>query len=75
MLGDSININDMCCNPVVLKKIGKASKRIFFGAQIVQKMCHAQNEKQFFLVEITNADYQLPEAFCFIKVSYVLAEL
>ena len=25
MLGDSININDLCCNPVVLKKFGKSS--------------------------------------------------
>ena len=75
MLGDSININNMCCNPVGLKKICKASKKIFFWAQIVQKMGHAQNEKQFFLVQITNADYQLSETFYFIKISYVLAEL
>ena len=29
MLGDSININSFCCNPVVLKKIGKTSKNCF----------------------------------------------
>ena len=30
-IGDSININNLCCNPVVLKKIGKTSKNSYFG--------------------------------------------
>ena len=38
-------------------------------------MDHVQNEKQFFLVEITKADHQLSETFYFIKISYVLTEL
>ena len=38
-------------------------------------MGHNQNEKQFFLAEITKADHQLSETFYFIKISYVLAEL
>ena len=35
----------------------------------------AQDKKNFFLVEITKADHQLPESFYFIKISYVLTEL
>ena len=40
-------------------------------------MGYAQNEKQYFLAEITKAqaDHQLSETFYFIKISYVLAEL
>ena len=33
MLGDSIKINNFCCNPVVLKKIVKPLKNCFLGAQ------------------------------------------
>ena len=33
-IGDSININNLCCNPVVLKKIGKTSKNSYFGAYV-----------------------------------------
>ena len=41
MLGDSININNLCCNPVVLKKkIGKISKKLLFWAKFVQKRGH-----------------------------------
>ena len=35
-------------------------------------MGHSQNEKQFFLAEITKADHQLSETFYFIKISSVL---
>ena len=40
-------------------------------------MGYTQNEKQYFLAEITKAqaDHQLSETFYFIKISYVLAEL
>ena len=38
-------------------------------------MDHVQNEKQFFLAEITKVDHQLSETFYFIKISYVLNEL
>ena len=68
MLGDSININNLCYNPLVLK-ISWWKKGIIMG--------HVQNEKQqrFFLEEITKADHQLSETFYFIKISYVLTEL
>ena len=38
-------------------------------------MGYAQDEKKFFLAEITIADVQLSESFYFIKISYVLTEL
>ena len=65
MLGDSIDINNLYCNPAVLKKIGKASKNLQMG--------HTQK----FLAERTKADHQLSETFYFIKISLpcVLAEL
>ena len=41
VLGDSVNINSLCCNPVVLKnKIGKTSKKLLFWAQFSQKRGH-----------------------------------
>ena len=45
MLGDSININNLCFNPV-LKKIGKTSKKFFLGPNLQYKrvsMGHTQN--------------------------------
>ena len=75
MLGDSVNINSLCCNPVVLKnKIGKTSKNCFFGPNFHKKgviMNHAQNEKRLFLAEITNPNHQLSETFNFLKISYI----
>ena len=38
-------------------------------------MGHAQNEKQFFLTEITKADHQLSETFYLIKIPYVLTNM
>ena len=79
MLGDSINMNNFCCNPVVLKKkIGKTSKKLLFWAQFTQKeviIGHILNEKQFFFSDITKSDHQVSETFYLIKVLYVLAEL
>ena len=41
ILGNSININDLRCNPEVLKKkVGKTSKKLFFGALFAQKWGH-----------------------------------
>ena len=52
MLGDSNNINNLCCNPVALKKkVYKTSKKIILGSCLHYNgvnMGHAQNEKQFF---------------------------
>ena len=65
MIEDSIDINKLCCNPVVLKKMGKTSKTCYFWAQFLGptkkgfSMDHAHNEKQIVLAEITKADYQL----------------
>ena len=78
MLGDSFSINNVCCNPVVLKKIGKTSKALIFWTRFAQKRGHYgshSKSKTTFLVEITNADHQLSENFYFIKISYILAEL
>ena len=79
MLGDLIDINNLYCNPLVLKKnLVKPLKNCSFGPNLHKKgviMSHAQNKKQFFLAEITKADHQLSENFYFIKISYVLTEL
>ena len=52
MLGVSININNLCYDPVVLKKkLGKPRKNCFFVSNLHKKgviMGHAQNEKQIF---------------------------
>ena len=75
MLGDSTDINKLCCDPVALEKyIGKTSKTCHICAQLTQKdrfiMDHALNVKQFFLAKITKADHQLSEKFCFISFFY-----
>ena len=60
------------------KKLVKPLKNCFFGPNLHRKgvlMGHAQDEKKFFLAEITKADVQLSESFYFIKISYVLTEL
>ena len=78
MIGDSININDLCCNPVVLKKSWQNLYKFVFGVQFVQKSGHygpRPKWKSIFLVETTKADHQLSETFYFIKISYVLTEL
>ena len=70
MLRDSININNLCWNPVASskkkKKIGKTSKNCFFWSNLHKKeviMGHIQNEKQLFLAEITKAGHQVSETF------------
>ena len=79
MLGDTFNINTLCCNPAVLKKkLVKPLKNCFFWTQFAQKRGHYEPRlrwKNFVLAEITKADHQLSESFYFIKTSYVLAEL
>ena len=60
------------------KKLVKPLKNYFFGPNLYRKgviMDHAQDEKFYFLVEITKADHQLSENVYFIKTSYVLTEL
>ena len=55
-------MNNLCFNPVVLKKYGKTSKNYFLGPNLHYKgvsMGHVQNENFFFLAEITKADHQL----------------
>ena len=52
MSGDSVNNNNLCCNPVVLKKINETSKNFFGGPSIAfhckgVSMGHTQNDKQF----------------------------
>ena len=78
LFGDSTDINKVFCNPVVPKKLVKLLKLAIFGPKFHKKgfsMNHAHKEKQIFLAEITKADYQLSETFCFIKISYALTEL
>ena len=80
MLGDTTNINNLCCNPAVLKKkLVEPLKSCFFWNQFAQKRGHyglrPRWKKKFFLAEITKADHQLSESFYFIKISYVLTEL
>ena len=61
MLGDSININNSCCNPVVLKKkLVKPLKNCFFCAQFAQTRGHygpCPVWKAIFFAEITKADH------------------
>ena len=50
MLGDTININNLCCNPGVLKKAGKTSQNYFFGPNFHRKwviLGHDQDGKNF----------------------------
>ena len=78
MLGDSININNLCCNSAVLKKkLAKPLKNCFLGPICTKKglLWATLTIINFFLTEITKADHQLSENFYFIKLSYVLNEL
>ena len=71
MLQDSININNLWCNPAVLKKI-------VFGTQFAQKRGlygPCPKWKTLFLAKITKANHQLSETFYFIKISSILIEL
>ena len=52
------------------KKLVKSLKFFFFGTNLHKKgviMGHTQNEKQFFLAEVTKVDHQLSEMFYFIS--------
>ena len=80
MLGDSININNFSCNPVVLKKKknGKTSKNGHFRAQRVQKRSQYgpyPKQKTIFFAAITKGDHKFSKTFYFIKISNVLVEL
>ena len=57
MLGDSVNINNFNCNPVVLKKFGKTSKITIFGPT---RGHYGSRPKQFFFffTEITKPDHR-----------------
>ena len=37
MLGNSININNLCCNPVVLKKIDKTSLKLVLCPNCIKR--------------------------------------
>ena len=77
MLGDTININNLCYNLAVLKKSWWSLLKIVFWTQVAQKWGHYGPHPQwkiFFLAEITKADHLLSESFYFIKISYVLTE-
>ena len=57
MLGYSINVNNLCCNKVVLKKKVKPLKIAIFGINLCKKgvrMGHTQDETQIILVELTD---------------------
>ena len=74
MLGDSIDINSFCCNPVVLKKkLVKPLGPICTTKRSAWATTKLKNN--FFGAEITKADHQFSETFDFIKISSVLAEL
>ena len=79
MLEDSININNLSCNPVAPRfKFVKTSENCYFGpiCKMGVIMGHTQNEKQIFLKKYQKqTDHQLPEMSYFIKISYFLAEL
>ena len=78
MLEDTININNLCWNPAVLKKAGKTSEKLFLDPICIEKgslWTTPKMKKKFFLVEIAKADHQLSESFYFIKISYILTEL
>ena len=78
MLGDSIDINNFCCNPVVLKKkLVKPLKIAFSGPNCTTKWSAwavPKMKNNFLLAEITKADHQLSETFYFIKISFVLGD-
>ena len=79
MLGVSININNLGCDPVVLKKNWQNLEKIAFLYPICTKKgslwATPKMKNNFWGAEITKADHQLSETFYFIKISYVLAEL
>ena len=78
MIGDTINVNNLCCNPAVLKKSWQNLLKIAFLDPIcIEKgsLWARPKMEKFFLAEITKADHQLSESFDFIKISYVLTEL
>ena len=77
MLGDSINsITDLCCNPVVLKKLVKPLKIAFCGPICTKKgsFWATPRMKNIFLAEITKTVHQLSDILYFIK-TYVLTAL
>ena len=72
MLGDSININNFNCTPIILKNFWPL-KITIFGPNLCKKgvsMDHTQNKQTFFLTEMTKADHKLSKTFYFIKISY-----
>ena len=79
MLGDSININNFCCNPVVMKKkMVKPLKIVFLGPICTTKRsawATPKTKNNFLLAEITKADHQPSETSYYIKISSVLDEL
>ena len=79
MLGDSINIFNFNCNPVVLKKIDKTCKKSFLVQLTQERGQYGSRPKQktIFFAEITKADQKLSKTFYTINqnIIYVLAEL
>ena len=79
MLGDSINMNNLCCNPAVLKKkLVKRLKNCSFWPNLHERgpyRLHPKWKTKFFFSGITKSDHQVSETSYLTKVSYVLAEL
>ena len=78
MLGDTININTLCCNPEVLKKKSvKPLKNCFFLTQFARKGGHYGQRPRWknFFWKKSKIHHQLSESFYFIEISYVLTEL
>ena len=78
MLGDSFNITNLCCNPLILKKSWQnLLKTVFLGPICTKKGSLWATLKMtiFFFAEIIKTDHQLSETFYFVKLSYVLTEL
>ena len=72
MLEDSISINKLCCNSVVLKKswLVKPLINCFIGPNLYKKgviMGHTKNGKQLFLAGITKEDHHLQKKFFLLK--------
>ena len=79
MFGDTININDLCCNLAVLKKkLVKPFKNCFLDSICTEKgslwSTPKMGKKNLSRI-IKKADHQLSESFYFIKISYILTEL
>ena len=75
MLGYSININNLCCNLVVMKKLVKSLKIaiLFWGPTCTKGSAWAMPKEKNYIFGIllkAKADHQLSETFYFIKIRF-----